>query len=134
MKEQKNIYFYEIFEMKCIECDNERDLIRSDGYFRTRCRKCWNKYCKNNKINHKEYYANYMKKYIPNWRKTNKSYLKYNNKSNKKAISELKNSYLKNRVMDGEAWNDGMKDFLEIKKAIIKIYRVWKKRITTFRL
>ena len=75
--------------MKCITCDNERDIYRGGGYLRTRCRICWNKYCKDNKYKHKAYFAAYLKEYIPEWRKKNKSYLVVNNKCNKKAIKEL---------------------------------------------
>ena len=109
--------------MKCITCDNERDIYRGGGYLRTRCRICWNKYCKDNKYKHKAYFAAYLKEYIPEWRKKNKSYLAVNNKCNKKAIKELRESYLKNIVAGGKAWNENLRDFIDVKKFQIKILR-----------
>lgn len=115
--------------MKYIECDNERNASRGNGRLRTRCRECWNKYSRIAQKKHKDYFAAYLKKYIPEWRKENKGYLEINNRSNKKAIAELKESYLKNRVMDGKSWNEELREFIEIKKTIIKIHRYGKHRV-----
>lgn len=119
----------------CIECGNERNIILKDGRLRTRCRLCWNRYSNEIRKKHLNYYAKYIRNYNSNRIKTDAEYREkvyaINNKSNKKAVQELKESYLKNRVMDGAAWNNEFKEFIEIKKSIIQIYRIWKAQSTT---
>ena len=104
----------------CIDCGGERDLKRSDRGFRSRCRTCWNNYSRAIQKKHQKYYTAYLKIYQKGYRKINKNYLATNNKSNKKAIFQLKDSYIKNRLKDKNA----SQELIETKRLIIKIKRL----------
>lgn len=112
--------------MKCIDCDNERNIWRGDRGLRTRCRLCWNKYCNKKRVGHLDYYAKYLNNYTKSKRKNDDYRTKnneINNKSNKKAIKELRDSYIKNRIMDGKSWDNSFQEFIDIKKTILQIKR-----------
>lgn len=119
--------------MKCIDCENERDVIRIDRgkeRLRTRCRICWNKYSRKCQLNHKDYYSKYIgrwtKEKIKSDNKKKRIVYAVNNKSNKKAIKQLSDSYIKNSIMKGRAWDESMRCFIEIKRAIMQINRLKK--------
>jgi len=118
--------------MKCIECDNQRNANRGDGRLRTRCKDCWNKYCRINRINHLKYFSDYINNYIAD-KRLNDDFKKHNNtinnKSNKKAISELKDSYIKNRITNGKKWGEDFSELIESKRLLIKIHRHGKNRV-----
>lgn len=74
-------------------------------------------------MNNKEYYRKYLKEYMPKYNKDNKKYLEVNNRSNKKAIAELKDSYVKNRLFKGKKSHPVSPELIEAQRTLLKLKR-----------
>lgn len=109
--------------VKCIECGNERDSPRGDGGLRTRCRICWNAFCRENRKKHLEYNRVYHRKYTPKYNILNRKYLEINNRSNKKAIAELKDSYVKNVLFKNKKSFEVDYELIELQRSLLKLKR-----------
>lgn len=122
-------------EKKCKICNYKRDSKK--GYdrkgnpiLREFCKKCYNKKMREYKKTTcaKEYFRKYIKNYMKARLCSDLVFKKkvyaINNKSNKKAISELKNSYIKNRLSNGKKHNPLHEPLIELKKESIKLNRL----------
>ena len=108
----------------CIKCGGKRDISRGDGRLRTRCRICWNEYCGSKRKNHLEYQRDYHREYMPKYNKRHpKKYIEANNKSNKKARVELKDSYVKNILFKSKKSFKVDYELIELQRTLLKLKR-----------
>lgn len=108
----------------CIQCGNKRNISRGDGRLRTRCRTCWNAYCGSKRKNYLEYQRDYHREYTPIYNKRNpEKYIEANNKSNKKARVELKDSYVKNILFKSKKQVEVDYELIELQRALLKLKR-----------
>lgn len=120
---------------RCKECDCElvgRKLApKGGGKFRTVCRDCWNIKSRKWRHKHKTKNAQYTRSYNRTRRKVDKNFKaktnKSNLKSNLKAIVHLKDSYIKNRLVNSHHYESKIPpEIIELKRLSIQIHRATK--------